>query len=185
MRAVHLPGVTGKASSVTNVAAVTHPVDLLVARGAQSLFPRRPSKSGWGFFGWPGCSCVHALARRRRVRRANPTRLQGSVRCDVPVAIPTRFQLHSTRPLAEPSGREAPSLGAASFLIGLYSVRSVLRLYELYSSAPQPTGANVGTWTTSSSRPQPSRMSMIRTSTAILRLAGLFGHPRPRPATAS
>ena len=32
IRAVYLPGVTGKASSVTYVAVVTHPVDLLVER---------------------------------------------------------------------------------------------------------------------------------------------------------
>jgi hypothetical protein len=32
IRAVHLPGVTGKASSVTNAAAVTQPVVLLLGR---------------------------------------------------------------------------------------------------------------------------------------------------------
>jgi hypothetical protein len=40
MRAVYLPGITGKASSVTNVAAVTRPVDLLVERALHNPYFR-------------------------------------------------------------------------------------------------------------------------------------------------
>ena len=46
----------------------------------------------------------------------------------------------------------------------LYSIRSVPRLYDLYSSNPQPTHANVGPWNTQSSRPLPSHTSMTRIS---------------------
>ena len=47
------------------------------------------------FFVWPGRSDIPALARRRRVRRASPTRLPDSVRCDVPIAI--RFVMSGAR----------------------------------------------------------------------------------------
>ena len=67
------------------------------------------------------------------------------------------ISIHRQSILAVPA---TPSRVAASFLNELYSVRSVLKLYELYSNDPQAPGANVGTWKTPSSRPQPSRTSM-------------------------
>src|SRR5450759_3655443 len=48
----------------------------------------------------------------------------------------------------------------------LYSIRSVPRLYDLYSSNPQPAGGNVGPWNTPNSRPPPSHTSTILISTA-------------------
>ena len=72
------------------------------------------------------------------------------------------ISIHRQSILAVPA---TPSRVAASFLNELYSVRSVLKLYELYSNDPQAPGANVGRWSMPSLRRQFSRTSMIRIST--------------------